>query len=188
MGMPTPLPSTGWTVEMLEALPDDGNRHEIIDGELFVTPSPSVPHQRVLGALLFRFYQFLRGSSLAEPLVAPADVRAGLRTVVQPDLLVVRRGAIEGAGGWPALQELLLAVEVLSPSSSRLDRWRKRLLYQREGVPEYWIVDPDARLVERWRPGDERPEVLAERIEWRIAPEEAALVIDLEEMFAEVAR
>ena len=61
----------------------------------------------------------------------------------------------------------LLAVEVLSPSTARADRTVKRRLYQRAGVPEYWIVDLEARLVERWRPADERPEVLTDTLTWR---------------------
>ena len=77
-------------------------------------------------------------------------------------------------------------MEVLSPSTARADRQVKRRRYQRHGVPEYWIVDLDARLVERWRPADERPEILAERLEWRAVPEAPPLEIDLGEYFSEV--
>ena len=87
---------------------------------------------------------------------------------------------------WPEIHELLLAVEVLAPSTARADRQVKRRKYQRQGVPEYWIVDLDARLVERWRPGDERPELLEGRLEWQPALTAPPLVLDLDMFFAEV--
>jgi Uma2 family endonuclease len=184
MGMPA-LPTTGWTVDMLEALPDDGKRYEIIDGELFVTPAPSFAHQRALGALYRRLYAYLERSTAGEVIFSPADVRTGPRTSVQPDLFVVRGPARLGPHGWPDLRLLLLAVEVVSPSTARADRGAKRQLYQRAGVPEYWIVDLDSRLVERWRPGDERPEILRETIEWRVEGAAEPLVIDLPALLAE---
>jgi Uma2 family endonuclease len=87
---------------------------------------------------------------------------------------------------WSPLGTVRLAVEVLSPTTARIDRGRKRLLYQREGVPEYWIVDIDAQIVERWRPGDQRPEVLTERIEWRPSETADALVVDVAALFADL--
>ena len=81
---------------------------------------------------------------------------------------------------------LVLAIEVLSPTTARADRHKKRRLYQRERVPEYWIVDVDARLIERWRPEDERPEILAEQVEWNPDPAHPPLVIDLAEYFHDV--
>lgn len=93
--------------------------------------------------------------------------------------------------GRPALlfedvNRLTLAVEVISPSSARTDRYKKRVLYQSEGVPEYWIVDAAARFVERWRPGDEEPETRIDSIEWVPQEEEEALVIDLVAYFSRV--
>ena len=184
MGMPA-FPTTGWTVEMLEALPDDGNRYEIIDGELFVTPAPGYPHQRALRELVFRLHAYLERRREAEVIFSPADVRSGPRTSVQPDLFVVRRPVRAGTHGWPDLETLVLAVEILSPTTARVDRGRKRALYQREGVPEYWVVDLDSRLVERWRPGDERPEILRETVEWRLEGEAEPIVVDLVALFAE---
>ena len=78
---------------------------------------------------------------------------------------------------------MLLAIEVRSPSTAAVDQGRKRLLYQRERVPEYWIVDCDARCIERWRPADERPEVLTERISWQPDGARAPLVDELPEFF-----
>ena len=187
MGMPA-LPTTGWTVDMLDTLPDDGKRYEIVEGELLVTPAPSYAHQRALGALYRRLYAHLAGSADAEVIFSPADVRSGPRTSVQPDLFVVRRPVSREPHGWPGLEALLLAVEVTSPSSARADRTLKRRLYQQRGIAEYWIVDLDARLVERWRPGDDRPEIVERTLEWRVAGRDEALVIELEELFREAER
>jgi Uma2 family endonuclease len=184
MGMPA-LPTTGWTVDMLDTLPDDGKRCEIIDGELFVTPAPHVAHQRAVGALYRRLYACLERSAAGEVIFSPADVRSWPRTSVQPDLFVVRGPARLGPRGWPDVGSLLVAIEVVSPSSARADRGAKRQLYQRAGVPEYWIVDLDARLVERWRPGDERPEILGETVDWRVEGSAEPLVIDLVALFGE---
>jgi Uma2 family endonuclease len=184
MGMPA-LPTTGWTVDMLDALPDDGKRYEIIDGELFVTPAPGYPHQRALRELFRRLDPYLHGRRDAEVIFSPADVRSGPRTSVQPDLFVMRRPVRAGPHGWPDLGTLILAVEILSPTTARVDRGRKRALYQREGLPEYWIVDLDSRLVERWRPGDERPEILRETVEWQLQGAAERLVIDLPALFAD---
>ena len=81
---------------------------------------------------------------------------------------------------------LLLAAEVISPSSARGDRVDKREAYQRNGVPEYWIVDAAARVVERWHPSDERPEIISDRLIWTPAGATEPFVLDLVAYFAEV--
>ena len=187
MGMPA-LPTTGWTVDMLQVLPDDGRRYEIIDGELFVTPAPGYPHQRALRALFRRLDEYLRDAMSAEVIFSPADVRSGARTSVQPDLFVLRRPIRAGLHGWPDLETLMLAVEILSPSTARADRTVKRHLYQSRGVAQYWVVDLDARLVERWRPGDDRPEILSDAIEWHAEGVKGGLTISLPALFEEVFR
>jgi Uma2 family endonuclease len=184
MGMPT-LPTTGWTVDMLETLPDDGKRYEIIDGELLVTPAPDLAHQVVAGELYARVREYLRAHPVGRAVMAPADVRVGDRTSVEPDVFVIPQVKGPFARAWSPLSTLLLAVEVLSATTARVDRGRKLALYQREGVREYWIVDVDSRLVERWRPGDERPEILRETLEWRVEGAAEPLVIDLPALFAE---
>jgi len=177
-----------WTVEELDALPDDGNRYEVVDGELLVSPSPEFGHQLVLGEL------FLCVKLYADPLaldtvVAPAGVRYSLRREVQPDLFVlprVRMGNVRHIAGDVA--RLLVAVEVLSPSTARADREIKRRLYQSEGVPEYWMVDPRREVVERWRPGEEEPEVMDEVLTWKPFEGAAALSVDLPALFAKALR
>ena len=177
-----------WTYEMLETLPDDGKRYEIIDGELLVTPAPAWSHQDCLWKLCVVFDAYLTQYPYWHGLFAPADVVFDARNVVEPDLFVV---PLIGGKAPHTLEEagsLLLAVEVLSPSSHRADRTKKRILYQRFEVPEYWIVDSVGRLIERWRPGDERPEILTGFIEWRPSLEHPPLRIDLDDFFARVHR
>lgn len=87
---------------------------------------------------------------------------------------------------WADIRTLLLAIEVLAPGTARADRRLKRRAYQRHGILEYWIVDLDARLIERWRPDDERPEVLGERLAWHPVPHLPQLELDLPELFTEV--
>jgi Uma2 family endonuclease len=181
MGMPALAQQ--WTAEMVRALPDDGKRYEVVDGELFVTPAPRLPHQAILLELALRLTPYVRTHRLGMVIISPADVEYGPKTLVQPDLFVAP--LVEGRipQSWEDVRSLLLAVEVLSPSSARADRAVKRRLYQRQGVPEYWIIDVDGRLVERWRPQDERPEMLSERLEWQPSDQFASLPLDLPDLF-----
>lgn len=182
MGMPAV--ANDWTAEMVRALPDDGIRYEVVDGELLVTPAPQLPHQSVVGELFARVREYLRSQKVAYQFLSPADVELDPRTLVQPDLFVVPT-AERKPRSWTEMGDLLLAVEVLSPGTARYDRQVKRRRYQRAGIPEYWIVDPDARLFERWRPGDERPEILLTEIAWQPPGATAPLSIDIAELFRE---
>jgi Uma2 family endonuclease len=136
------------TFEELERLREETtDRLELIDGELYVTPSPTPMHQFVSGRLQFLFQQLV--SDLGHGLVfhAPLDVRLATRTIVQPDLIFIlpdRRPIVTGARveGAPSL-----VVEIVSPSTRARDRVTKRSTYARHGVPEYWLVDPDAGTV-----------------------------------------
>ena len=180
--------SRRWTVDEVLAIPNDGKRREVIDGELFVSPAPTLIHQRVVGHLFERIHEYLRAHRVGELLLSPADIVFDRETLVQPDLFVAPLIAGRRPANWKEIRHLLLAIEVLSPSTARLDRIRKRGRYQRAGVPEYWIVDHDARAIERWRPEDVRPEILDGRIEWRPAvdqPPAQALLIDLAALFSE---
>lgn len=183
MAMPSLPAQRDWTVDDLHALPDDGNRYELIDGELFVSPSPNRPHQRALRELLLQLEPYVRSLGGVEVLFAPYGVTWSTRTEVQPDLLVMPITDRVPSGAAGDRPELELVVEILSPSTARVDRYRKRALYQRERVPEYWIVDVTARLVERWRPNDEEPEIIFEHFAWQPRGEVAPLIIDLAEIF-----
>ena len=186
------MPATGseiTTVEQLLALPEDGMRHELLTGEHVVTPSPALVHQWIHSKLFARLVSFLTGNPHFAVLSSPADIRLGLPdTVVQPDLFVIRLDPEKPPADWSAAGNPVLAIEILSPGTASRDRGKKRELYQRAGVSEYWIVDPDARLVERWRPEDERPEVLREDLLWQPDPEAKGLVIQVSELFPESVR
>ena len=151
-------PARDWTVERVLALPDDGNRYEAVDGELPVSPSPTFHHQDAIFALARRLDSFVRPSAIAYVSISPADIELDERTLVQPDLFVFELPSGKRPERWKDITNFLLAIEVLSPSTARADRFLKRRRYQRQGTFEYWIVDLDSRLVERWRPGDERPD------------------------------
>ena len=163
-------------------------RYELIDGELLVTPAPTWDHQEAVMQLWRELDDYLRANPIGRPVVAPADIELEANTVLQPDVFVVPARDVRPRGSWRDVRELLLAIEVLSPSSARHDRVVKRRYFQRMAVPEYWIVDADARLVERWRPEDERAEPLERSLTWHPAGAVAPLVIDLEAFFRRVHR
>ena len=186
MAMPAPN-HTEWTVEMVRALPDDGNRYEVIDGELFVTPAPSVVHQRAVRELSLIVHPYVSSHRIGEVLFSPADVIVyGPRKSVQPDLFVVPLVNGVPMRAWTEVGRLLLTVEVLSPSTEHTDRGRKRNLYKEKAVPEYWIVNTDERVVERWRRDDTPVEILSESLQWTPVRETPPLVIDLPAYFDRV--
>ena len=183
MAMPTLR--RDWTVDDLFDLPDDGNRYEVLDGELFVTPASSLDHQRAVIAMHRTLADFLAANPVGEAIISPADVTFSPRRLVQPDVFVVPfTDTGRKASRFTDVGRLLLAIEILSPPTARADRVKKRRIYREEGVPEYWIVDLDARTVERSTPADDRVDVLAERIEWLPTKgATSALEIDVAEYF-----
>ena len=129
-------------------LPEDGKRYEILEGELAVSATPVLRHQRVSRNLEFILHVYLRANDLGEVFNAPVTVILDEFTVVEPDLVFVSRERVgiltdEAIEGSPDL-----LVEILSPSTARRDRETKAKLYARFGVDHYWIVDPDAHMVE----------------------------------------
>ena len=119
---------------------------------------------------------------------APADIIFSARRLLQPDLLVVPSRPGEPPPNWVAVKSLPLVVEVLSPSTARADRYRKRAIYMDEGVGEYWIIDAGQRLIERWRRGDTEPEILTGELVWTPREEVPPYSMDVAEYFAEVDR
>ena len=138
---PTPAPwlpsGRPFTADDLTAQPDDGNRYELIDGALLVTPSPAMRHQRGVSRLNVVLSQSCPAGS--EVFVAPFDVRLADDTVIQPDVIVARRSDLTEAD-LPAAP--LLAVEVLSPSTRGIDLLLKRDRLERADCPSYWVLDP----------------------------------------------
>lgn len=179
MGMAAPV---YYTAEMVRALPDDGNRYETVHGELLVTPAPRPLHQIVLERLRGRLWNYLERHPVGLLLASPADLSWGPDILVQPDLFVVdleEARALE----WARMQTLLLVVEVLSPSTARYDRFSKRRLYQEVGVGRYWIVDPAARSVEVWTPGDTFPATEESRLTWHPAGASEPFALELADVF-----
>ena len=183
MGMPAS--HTDWTVDMVHALPDDGNRYEVIDGELLVTPAPTLPHQRASAKLYLLLASYAESVGL-ELLYAPFAVTFSVRREVQPDLAAWPIPYHQSTPSFVELGSLALAVEILSPSTARTDRHKKRHLYQSQGVAEYWIVDVANRLIERWRPNDDEPEVLLASLVWKPNADHDAMAIDLVAYFRAV--
>jgi Uma2 family endonuclease len=128
-----------WTIHDLDNLPDDGLRYELFDGELQVSASPSIPHQRTVFACARLLHEHCPAE--LEAFVAPLDFQPNERNSFEPDVLVARR---DGLGVKNLTVAPVLAVEVLSPSTQSKDLIRKRELYQRFGVASYWVLDPDA--------------------------------------------
>ena len=185
MAMPALAPRD-WTAAAVQALPEDPqHRIECVDGMLLVSPTPRLVHQSAVTVLAIRLEGVLRAARAGTVFVAPSEWVLDERTLVQPDLYVVplvegRRPRTEEERGEP-----LLFIEVLSPSTARHDRLVKRARYQRAGI-EYWIVDLDARLVERWLPGEARPVIESDRLTWHPTGVWTPMVIDLDGFFIEV--
>ena len=138
-----PHPEIKFTYREYALLPDDGRRHELVDGDFYRTPAPTTTHQSVLSNLFSALIRQLQETGTAEIFCAPVDVILADTTVVQPDLLAVRNNHRElihlrGIEGPPNL-----VVEILSPGTRGNDEMLKRAVYARFAIPEYWIVDSD---------------------------------------------
>lgn len=141
--------TSGLTYQDLERMfPDeDLVRRELIDGELFVTPSPTTRHQRVV-AVLIQVLGSYADRAGGEVLPGPVDVLVSERTMLQPNVLYVAPGRLGIVGERNLDGPPDLVIEVSSPSTRRLDLTRKKHVYAAFGVPEYWFVDLDAERVE----------------------------------------
>lgn len=155
--MPTsPASDTRLTVDDFLLFPDDGKRHEIIDGVHYVTPSPILRHQAISGRLYLSLGNFLAAHpALGRVYYAPLDVIFSRYDVVEPDLLVVAGDQLDilttkNVQGAPAL-----VVEILSPGTRKVDEQIKRRLFERGGVREYWLLDPELDLVKVFRRADD---------------------------------
>ena len=179
-----PLAPEYFTADMVRALPDDGNRYELLWGELLVTPAPVKVHQRVVRRLVVLLDAYCARFQLGETFASPADVSWGRDTLVQPDVFVVTPEQA-AAPEWSAVKDLRLVAEVLSPSTARRDRFQKRKLYQQQRVSTLWLVDVDRRLVEVWTPDARFPVVETARVTWHPAGATEPLVIEIAELLRE---
>ncbi len=179
MGMAVPA---YFTAEMVRAMPDDGNRYEVVYGELLVTPSPRLLHQLLVQRLSMALGNYLQKEPVGLILESPADISWGRDVLVQPDVFVV---PLEEARTltWSSVQTLLLVAEVLSPSTARGDRFVKRIRYREAGVPLYWVVDGEEHCVEVWTPSDDFPRFERERLVWHAPGAREPFTLRTEELF-----
>jgi Uma2 family endonuclease len=182
MGMAAP---TYWTAEMVRQLPDDGNRYEVVHGELLVTPAPRFDHQLLVTRMAVALANYLAHEPVGIVLTSPADISWGRDVLVQPDVFVVPRDEAR-TREWSRIRTLLLVVEVLSPSTGRADRFAKRRRYQDAGVPAYWIVDGGEERVEVWEGAADVPVIEMERLVWSPAGAGQGFTLELTELFRPV--
>jgi len=184
MAMPATI--RRWTKERVQALPNDGNRYELVAGELLVTPAPTAWHQGVHWRLTIALTDYLRPLGLIETMrVTAADISWTKDDLVQPDIFVVAPEDL--SLDWKTYRHLRLVVEVLSRSSRRGDRVVKRKLYLHNEVETYWVVDPDRHVVDVWRPGDTEAQIVADTLAWRVTAEAPELRIPLDGIFRAIA-
>jgi Uma2 family endonuclease len=181
MPMPAIRPRR-WTAAEVERLVDEREgltpRYELVDGELLVTRAPTNRHQRLILDLAVALRVYLSRERLGEVRLGPGKLELVLGERFEPDLFVVpiidglRRAADERS------IRPLLVCEVLSPGSSRHDRITKRRAFQRNDVPDYWVIDGDALAFEIWHPGDDRAALVDDRVVWQ--PDGASNPFELE--------
>jgi Uma2 family endonuclease len=184
MAMPA-IENRLWTVEEVHAIPEDGNRYECIDGELFVSPSPGQRHQRALLLLALQLSPYAESAQhVGWVWMAPSDLILSPRTIVQPDIRVHAAGPKASTAEIAAAS--LLIVEILSPSTARLDRHQKRRLYMSGPTALYWIVDLASEMVEVWTPGVEQPFIVTDTLTWKPNGSTTPFSLELAPFFADV--
>jgi len=178
--VPRQLRPRPWTRADLARLPDDGNRYEVLDGELLVTPQANPVHQRIAAELMFRLEPYCQRHTIGI-VVGPGAVPFG-KNELQPDVQVIPCTASQLRRGWVRLPRPLLVVEILSEGSRRFDTGKKRDAYLAWRIPDYWILDPDERAVTIVRAG--RDDITLRRtVIWEPAGTAEPLKIDLAGLF-----
>ena len=170
-----------WTLEELHRLPEDGNKYELVYGELFVTPPPSPSHEEVNAVLLRLLSPYVDRWKLGRVYAPRAGVRA-LGSEVEPDIMV--RQIAEATEDWARLPVPIFVIETASRSTRRRDRGTKRQLYLELGVLNYWIVDRETRTIQLVRPGADDV-IEREQAVWRPASAGEPLTVDVRALFEE---
>jgi Uma2 family endonuclease len=165
MAMPAVRPDRSfWTVDAVEALPDDGQRREVLHGELFVIPPPEAGHNWIALECAARLRAWC-AQHTGWTVLSPGGVYMSSTSWLEPDVAVYA-----AAGGsrltWRDLPPPALVVEIASPSTLRRDRFAKRVAYLTHGVAEVWVLDREARHVERWTAASEFPTVIESQLHW----------------------
>jgi Uma2 family endonuclease len=176
--------------ELIARAPLHSPRYELIDGELVVTPSPGVPHQDAQGRLMALLVPYSLRNAFFKVWVSPADIELEEESITQPDIFVLPAEikTDDSPVTWRDVDRLYLAIEILSPGSMRADRILKRNLYMRTSVAEYWIVDIDAQVIERWKPDVATPEIISETMRWLPAGASEPLEFNVREFFEKVRK
>lgn len=187
MGMPA-LSQRRWTAADVRDLMDESRawpRYELLDGELLVTPAPEPRHQLIVGELFVAVRAYCDSERLGVTFTSPSDIELLDESIMQPDVFVVPNDTIPSQPPmrWPHVKRLLLAAEVLSPSSMRQDRVLKREFYLSHGVSHYWVVDPDARVFECWTTTSERPDIVRDVLTWQPRGASSRFTLDVKNFF-----
>lgn len=167
-----------WTLEEFDALPDDGNRYELIHGELFVSPAAALPHELIIARLRDLLIPYAKRERLGY--VFGRGVIRSHDSSVEPDLTVVHA---DSTLDWTTLPVPSLVVEVHSPRSRKYDTGKKRNYYLERGMPEYWLVDGKRKTITVVRPGV-TDSVITETMSWHPHSASEALVFAIAELFA----
>jgi len=179
--------SVKYTYEDYLLFPDDGKRREIIDGDLYVSPSPNTKHQRASMNLSGLIHTFLKKNPMGEVFAAPFDVVFSDENIVQPDLLFISRERSDVLTEKHVRGAPDLVVEILSESTRRTDEKIKSKLFESRSVREYWIVDPELEMVKVYRPGDSGftrvAELHADAADTLTTPLLPGLVLSIKEVF-----
>jgi Uma2 family endonuclease len=171
-----------WTLEELHRLPDDGNKYELVRGELFVTPPPSVAHESILSVLQSILEPYVAAQRLGRIYHPRAVIRAE-GSEVEPDLMV-RPLPTNKSERWEDAPLPILVVETISGSTRRRDHEQKHAFYVDLGIPEYWIIDGGERTVRVVR-GAEGTEVIRDVLRWSPLAATQPLVVDVAALFRE---
>jgi Uma2 family endonuclease len=169
-----------WTLEEVHSLPDDGNKYELVRGELFVTPPPSEDHETILARLSRILDPYVAANGLGM-VYHPRSVMRYEGSEVEPDLMV-RQPRTDKGRDWDEAPTPVLIVEVLSGSTRRRDHVQKRELYLDAGVSEYWIVDPESTSIRVVGPG-RADVVITDRLTWSPQGAEHSLIVDFAAVF-----
>lgn len=178
-----PIAAPRYTVEDLDAFPDDGQHYELLDGVLLVTPAPAQYHQAILAHLMAPLLNAVLPTGLGR-VASPGRIQSGRKVRLEPDILVYPAPANPKAD-WTDIKSWWLAVEVLSPSTRVYDTEWKRHAYQALGVEAVWLVDPRSNTITTWSGADPTPHVASQRLTWQpVGIPEIEVVIEVPSIFA----